>query len=678
MPTTAPATDARVSPANPTGRHGTLGFRPDIDGLRAVAILLVVGYHASVPGFGAGFVGVDVFFVISGFLIMGQLEGELLRTGTIGLRTFWARRARRLIPAATLVLLFVAIATPLVLPVHQWKAVAAEVLASTFYGANELFRTRATDYFAAQVTTSPLLNMWSLAVEEQFYLFWPVVLFATSRVQRRAGADVRGRARRRRLVTISAVVALSFLISLNLTQDGSQAAYFSAVSRAWEFGVGALLAMAATTLRTWRPARTRVAGAAGLGLLVLAAVLIDKQTPFPGVAALLPVLGTAGLIVAGLGADTLPARTLGCRPLQAVGRLSYSWYLWHWPVLILGLRWRVDPSVAWRVQLVALSLVPAIAAHHLVEKPLRTWPVLTASNRRTLVGIVALLAVSTASAGALWARGDAVLQDPFVARVEAARVDLPPLPDVCATTDLPVLQEHCVWGDRQATRTVLVIGDSHAGHWLPAVDQVGQHQHLRVIASMQGSCPSVGFGWTRQLPSCTDRIAKIPGLVRAVDPDLVVMSNSIGYLGELVDGDRRRVPDGEQLRAWEDGVRGRAEQLRADGVPLLLILDVPRHVEDPIECLMRERAAPPCAVPLATILQTLGPVHEAERAGLAAAGHGSSFDPLPWLCPDTTCPAVGGGGEIVYGDLTHITPAYARSLEGPVAAAMTQAMAGAP
>ncbi|MBM4409408.1 MAG: acyltransferase, partial [Chloroflexi bacterium] len=339
--------------------------RPDIEGLRAVAVGLVLLFHASIGPFSGGFVGVDVFFVLSGYLITGLLLRELAQTGTISLATFYARRARRLLPAALLVLLATMIGSALWLPPLLVAGVAGDVAAAAAYVSNLGFAAQATDYFAATQPPSPVLHCWSLGVEEQFYVFWPAILLLVARV-------AHGRERRVALAVLG-ISGGSFLLSLWLTLASAPWAFFSLPTRAWELGLGAILAVAG-----WRLARipgplAALAAWTGLALIVAAGVLFTEATPFPGLAALLPTLGAALVVAGGARESKLgPTAILSSAVPRFLGRISYSLYLWHWPVLVIPAVATGAPlPPAARLGLVGVTVLLAAATHRVVEDPIR-------------------------------------------------------------------------------------------------------------------------------------------------------------------------------------------------------------------------------------------------------------------------------------------------------------------
>ncbi len=372
--------DRHAPMAHRVGRPVTAagGRRADIEGLRAIAVLLVVFFHASIVGFTGGFVGVDVFFVISGFLITGLMLREIGETGTLSLPSFYARRARRILPAAAVVLLVTVAVSVVLLPPLLVPGAATDAAAAALFVSNVGFAAQATDYFAASQTPSPILHFWSLGVEEQFYLLWPVIVFVVARGALRPG--------RRVGAIVAAIAVVSFVLALWLTSVNQPWAFFSLPTRAWELGLGALLAVAGTRFERIPGPAAAVAGWTGIALIAIAAVAIGEATPFPGMAALLPTVGAALVIVAGSRATRFgPARCLGTAIPRFFGRISYSLYLWHWPVLVIPVIALGVPLPLWeRLVLIGISIALAAATQRWVEEPIRRGRVVGTIPRRNL------------------------------------------------------------------------------------------------------------------------------------------------------------------------------------------------------------------------------------------------------------------------------------------------------
>ncbi|MDY7090150.1 MAG: acyltransferase [Actinomycetota bacterium] len=367
-------------------------FRPDIEGLRAVAVVLVVLFHAGVPGLAGGFIGVDVFFVISGFLITSLMLREVRRTGRLSLVGFYARRARRILPAAALVLVTTLLAGYHGLGFLRGDEISEDVIWSALFAGNLRFAAQGTDYLAAQDAVSPVQHFWSLAVEEQFYVVWPAAIVLLIWLGFRWAIGY----------WLAAGVAASLAFSIWQTGTWS---YFSPLTRAWELGAGCLLALVATRLdRIPRRLATALAGI-GLSLIVIAALTFDETTPFPGYAATLPVVATV-LVLAGRGDSVL-----GRPPLVWLGRLSYSFYLWHWPVLVIAEQAYGETLPATtRALLVLGSLGLAVVTYFAVEDPFRRSRSLRRSDVLTL-SIAAWLIVAPLAV-ARWKMSTSPAADP--------------------------------------------------------------------------------------------------------------------------------------------------------------------------------------------------------------------------------------------------------------------------
>jgi peptidoglycan/LPS O-acetylase OafA/YrhL len=350
-----------------TDPSATRHFRPDVEGLRAIAVLLVVLYHAHVPGVRGGFVGVDVFFVISGFLITGLLVREHERRASISILRFYGRRARRILPASTLVVLLTVFAAYHWLGFIEGNAVANDAKWTAVFLANIHFAAVGTSYFGSQTPPSPLQHMWSLGVEEQFYVVWPGLFLLVGALGRRINV------RLKLGILLVFIVGASLAWSILQTSDNSTWAYFSPLTRAWELGVGALVAVVTPLFtRISRRAATAIA-LVGLGGLLTSGFLLTASTPYPGSAAALPVFGTALLIVAGTAVSGLPTeRLLATRPFQWFGARSYSLYLWHWPILTIAAEYSFSPLKLWENLLcVLVAIIGAALSYRLVENPIR-------------------------------------------------------------------------------------------------------------------------------------------------------------------------------------------------------------------------------------------------------------------------------------------------------------------
>jgi len=359
---------------------GDRKFRPDVEGLRAVAVLLVVLYHADIPWLTGGFVGVDVFFVLSGFVITGLLLRERASTGTTKLLNFYGRRSRRILPAATLVIILTVLAS------YHWLGFltggdTAEVgrTASLFY-ANFHFISTGTNYLASQAPPSALQNFWSLSVEEQFYVLYPTLFIVTALAWSRVNL------RLKLSILLAVSIVASFTWSVVQTPNNAVSAYFSPFTRAWELALGGLVAVGSVQLaKLPRPAAVAMTWI-GLGGILFAGFAYTSTTTYPGSAVALPVIATALVVAGGTAAPRMGAEwILRIPPFRWLGKLSYSLYLWHWPILIIAAQYAGHSlSVADNLLWVLLALGLSIVSYFAVENPLRHWKFLSRSGIRSL------------------------------------------------------------------------------------------------------------------------------------------------------------------------------------------------------------------------------------------------------------------------------------------------------
>ncbi|WSL80159.1 SGNH hydrolase domain-containing protein [Kitasatospora sp. NBC_01266] len=668
------------------------GFRPDIEGLRAVALLAVLAFHAGVPHLAGGFVGVDVFFVISGYLITGQLLREALGTGRIRLAEFYSRRARRLLPSAALVLAAVALAGVWLTAPLRRTDLEYDVLASALSVANWRFVAQQTDYLAAGRDPSPLLHFWSLAVEEQFYLLWAPLLALLAFLMIRQG---RRRLRAVLIAVTSLGTAVSLLLALYWTHREVSLAYLGSSSRAWQFGIGALLALLPRHRPPGSPrlrallnrARALVgwAGAAAIGWSVFG---YTAGTPYPGVAALLPTLGAAAVILAGIpGRGTEadagpvgPGRLLALAAPRALGRLSYNLYLWHWPVLVLA-ESRLGP-LGWpvKVALTAAAALPALATLRWVERPLRRNPVVTELPRRGLslglsaviLPVVLALVVGT---GTLRLLGPGAPVDlaglppgapdgtslllpapghsarTIVPSPAQARKDFPP-DGACEVPPTATSSPPCLFGgtggDTASSDRIVLLGDSHAGQWFSAVLAIAAERHWGLEELVKQGCPLPQLTVTnpqlgREYRECDSwRADSLARLQREPKPRLIVVGSLNRYTAD----------DQLLAQAWEQTLT----PLRALGVPIVYLTDTPVPGQDVPSCVSGHSADPAaCDFPRGQALYP-DPLAEAIAAGREPGVRAVSVNSV--LCPGSgrSCPAVLQR-ILLYRDDAHLTNA---------------------
>ncbi|WP_434739497.1 acyltransferase family protein [Micromonospora sp. SH-82] len=687
-------------------------FRTDIEGLRGLALVLILVGHAGVSALPGAFVAVDVFFVISGFLITGLLVDEIRRTGTISITAFYVRRAKRLLPAATVVVVASLLLTYLYLPPIRWAETARDALASAVYAMNWRLVDQSTDYLRAEEAPSILQHFWSLAVEEQFYLFWPLLLLAavTFAVRLRPGAVTpvwtgrptpSGRHRRPLLgdptsapvlVAIALVGVPSLAWSVHLSHADPARAYLVTTTRMWELALGGALAILAGQLsRLPRPAAVAL-GWAGVAAVAVAAILIRPETAvYPGHVALLPTLGAAAIIAAGPGAGRYgPAWLLEWRPMRAVGVVSYSWYLWHWPLLVVAqARWGPLSTTAGLMMIVA-SAIPAVLTHLLVENPFRYAQF---SKARTLrMGLVATGFTVAAGLGLqLAVRPPAPSVPPTANQAQpagaapvdgapggghpAAPVDRYPsitpdplharddLPDVYRDDCITQAQEShlrsCVYGDRDSPVEVALVGDSHAAHWVPALQVIAAQRGWRLVTYIKTTCSFLATPTSiagRTDPGCTQWNRNLRSALTGERRPRMVIVSSVTQV-PVVAGSTPP-PGPATTDAQTTALTRTWSELTRAGLPLVVIRDTPAFQRDMAECVSanRERLTA-CAQPRQRALAVGLPQ---ERAA-AALPDVDLIDVNPAICPTEQCPAVIDG-LLVYRDAHHLTATYARHL----------------
>jgi len=692
--------------------HPGQGFRPDVQGMRALAVGLVILSHAGFRTFSGGFIGVDVFFVISGFLITGLLLREADASGRVSLLGFYARRARRILPAAVVVLVATVLASLLVLPLVRVLEIATDSIWAVLFAANIRFAVVGTDYFAQGEPTSPVQHYWSLAVEEQFYLVWPLLLIAALLLARR-----RGRRPDQVLVPLAGLVvvlmAVSVVWSLVATHGSPVTAYFSTLTRAWELGAGALCAIA---LR-WRPVRApravlEAGGAGGLLLILAGALAFDAETPFPGYAAAVPVLGTVLLLASGAGPEpTAVGRLLAIRPARVLGDWSYSLYLWHWPVLRIA----EDHQGVARLPLLdvagvlVLVLVLSAATYHLVEEPFRRgrlWARPRFGVALYPVSVVVVLAVALGGRG--WVDhqlgGDApaistaefadqrLSADPQVALVQASVLaaregqavpgDLePPLPGIRKAV-APLgdcdyrtgTEELCAFGDADADRSLVLIGDSHARAWSPAFDELGREHGYATYNLVYSGCSATTAVQAdrdtgRAFAGCEEFKTWAASAIAELEPDLVVVATSAVSPVLAADGDRvvGMVEDRAEFLDLVVGGYGELLQtLQQSAGEVLAIGNTPKLPREPGVCLSTgDVDLGDCLLEEGKVSRKIQRAFAQEAARLDVPFVSASR----WFCFERECPAVVGR-TVTMRDSEHMTPEYARQLAEPVARAL--------
>lgn len=514
------------------------GYRPDIEGLRAIAILLVVAAHAGVPGLQGGFIGVDIFFVLSGYLITGLLVGEWARAGRIDFARFYARRFRRLLPALLLMLMVTALVCYLILPASGQRDQAVAGAAAALWLSNMHFAFSSIEYFGPSAETNLYLHTWSLGVEEQFYLVWPALigLLLVSRSKRTDSSTSR-------LTRGMIVVGLASLVAcIWLTTQAAHLAFYLMPTRAWQFAAGALVfLLARDTITPDHPAqRTLLARAArnwiglsGLALIACALCVVDATTPYPGAWAILPTLGTVLLIAAGRnGGNNLVTALLSKRPMQAIGHVSYSWYLWHWPILVLGQIVLPAHGLGQRLALVGFSLLLAMASYRWVEAPVRRNERIVRQPPLMITGSLAVMALAVAGCTQWMSTTDSRLSSTTPDGKNPRRIETPIIYSMgCDEWYSSADLKPCEFGNPQATHTAVAIGDSIGLQWFPALERIFKKPDWRLVALTKSSCPMVDrpFYYARigrEYTECALWRKRALDYIVELNPDVVVMGSS--------------------------------------------------------------------------------------------------------------------------------------------------------
>jgi peptidoglycan/LPS O-acetylase OafA/YrhL len=653
-------------------RRSTQYIRADVQGLRAVAVLLVIAFHAGLP-LPAGFAGVDVFFVISGFVITGlilrQLDG-----GRFSLGEFYVRRIKRLLPALILMLVTVLVLSFLLeSPLGPQQTTAKTGVGAMLLVANMVILRTSGNYFDATATNNPLLHVWSLSVEEQFYIGFSVLLLLAWTVGRRSGARLRAAA-----IAVAALTATSFALAIACTyargpvwfvSDPNSLAFYSSPTRAWEFGVGALVAFWAHTRADGRKAGKRVAALtafASIALLAAPNLLVADKTPWPGGLAVLPVAATAGLIVAGTLAPNPVSRLLTTRPAVWVGDLSYSLYLWHWPLIAFAsLLW---PGATAPLLAALASVVPSWLSYRYVETPLRAA---RPRSRVTVFGLGAgTAAVAAGLAFALGTVGVALVPAAATYRAEATALPVGRASG-CMVRDRPYVPgdiDRCSTHIARPKGWVMLVGDSHADAISNGVVTAATRLGYDTLTLTGAQCEFARHpAPSKFLPTCAamnnDLLDRATG---SNPPELVVMSHW---------GAARMASE----KDWPQALNPAISELRQAGVPVLFVLDVPNFAtwDGGQAAACRGGLLDfTCTLPRKQVEAIQGRPRAAEMALTRGRPGVTTYDPWPHFCNATTCSPVVDG-RLAYRDFSHLNAIGGGLLARDLQEAMRTAMRAA-
>lgn len=666
------ATDtARVAPAAlPASNH-----RLDIQGLRALAVLMVVGFHADLPMPG-GFVGVDVFLVISGFVITLMLMREWETHSRIRFLRFYVRRFKRLIPALALTVGTVMIlATFLMSPIGgQQETLAKTGLGAMFLSANAVISETTGGYFDGPAESNALLNTWSLSVEEQFYLAFPAVLLVGFLISRKGKGKTSGPTL---VVGVVAVVSLALALVGSSGIEvpfGAAIGFYSPISRAWEFAVGALLALLGHRL-IYSKTISNVLAILGAALLIASLWLISGATPFPGVWTLIPVAGTAFLIIATANSQVLSA-VLSTRPLVFIGDLSYSIYLWHWPLIVFAKMLYPDHGTVVAVTAAAISFVPAYVSYRWVEQPLRALP----AERGLPLAKLAICVIlpPTLLAGGLWAAASNGFWNPAVQAVQAATTAHHVGREAGCTFSAWEIAEKCTWNDSANGRPIYLVGDSNADHFSEGVIGAAKETGRPMQLLVEEGCAFLDVSLDLPLASHTERcqtfVTETTRYLGLAAPGTVIIANSYHWFLPATTADVGLPADqpaadmSTKLAALESSLTHFSKALPNSGHEVILVQQVP-HWDETFRPLKWEGCGP-FAKSFAHCAESMELSDVAANQGAVARvvshasrhSHTSVLDLTPELCPTNRCQAMEPDGLIRYRDTTHLSVQQSASL----------------
>jgi peptidoglycan/LPS O-acetylase OafA/YrhL len=717
------AMSAELTPGSPSSDQLVTRPRGDIQGLRAVAVLLVALDHAGVPFLKGGYVGVDAFFVLSGYLITGVLVRSARgnRRKMHFLSQFYGRRARRILPAAALTLAVTDIAATHLLNLQRAHEVLVDSISATFFVANIHFAEVGTNYFAMSRPPSPLQNFWSLSVEEQFYLVWPLLVAIAIHGIRLHGHRNDDRrvpmtALRGLLAAAAVITVASFWFAVYDTHHLPASAYFSTLARAWELGLGAVLALSALRVARLPPMVLTALGWAGLAAIVTAATRYTPSTHFPGAAALLPTLGAAALIASGIRGGKgrfAPSRVLSLRPVRYVGDRSYAFYLWHWPVLILaeehmGRSLSVSTNLALLFGAFALSVV----TYRYFENPIRhsdklrsstalvLWPAAIATvlfccsiswadyqngiNAAITVGPVETLTASdnasAANASAIAADFRTLSPSALVASVSAVLRSAPipsnltpsalsdtsnvyHVPDGCISKPGSTSATICSLGDTASNKALVVFGDSHGQMWLPAIERYAEQNGYVVRPILKYSCNPFRWAGPEKVSECAAWYKWGVRQARALHPSILILGAHYDIAPREGEVEITSINSVANIAAFGRAVRSAAQKI-------VVLGDPPGQEKEPVDCLLASNAT------MKTCSSTLSTAQGEATASVEKAAHvfGRFLNTTPWLCYHAVCPMVIGH-ILAYVDPDHINTTYAEAIAPLFSAALTEVLA---
>jgi peptidoglycan/LPS O-acetylase OafA/YrhL len=651
-------------------------YRTDIEGLRALAVTTVILYHARLfnPG---GFIGVDVFFVISGYLITKIIETDI-RHARFTLAAFYQRRIRRIFPALFVMFAISSTFAYVLLFPEELVNFGKSLMASAAFVSNIFFRSQ-IDYFDVASEQKPLLHVWSLAVEEQFYIFWPLILVA---LNKKVGEQSK-------ILLCAILFCISLLYSEYLVRHTPSAAFYLLPARAWELALGAILAMSVKFSRLDRAPRyaADLASLAGIALICLAILAYDAITPFPGLAALLPCAGAALVIGAGESGTTLGGRLLSLPPIAFMGRISYSLYLWHWPILVFAQLYlarllRFDEK-CWAL---SLTVLMAYLSWCFVEEPFRNMRI-AAGNAREWIGGGIAAGFAMVCIGAL-----IVTNEGFPGRVQTKILEIAKVRAEAKAFQLspclmrgavPPPAEGCLLGKPSpgTNYDVVLWGDSHAAQLAPALEALGRRLSFTARQITKAGCePLPGlrfFPQNEMRQECPEFNKAVLETILTHSPGTIVLAGwwDVYATGEVLVSEGSTRPSVEESRDnFVSSFRNTVHALTQAGHRVVIIGQVPVPDGNPVNCiertLMTGRDASNCTATGASRAEVELRVNALLRAAVKTLSGVRIVSPFDWLCNARECRIFTGQGDFVYMDEAHLSAAGAELLNPGIEASM--------
>lgn len=621
-------------------------FRADIEGLRAIAVLLVIAAHFDLPGFSGGFIGVDIFFVISGFLITSILFREQSKTGTIALGRFYARRLRRLLPALATMLVATSLLTNYLLHESQYQGQGIATAMAVVWLSNIYFTFSDVDYFGDENIGNAMLHTWSLGVEEQFYLIWPLAILLVARYCK--GRNIQ-------IATVrffTAITMISFCACILFSVSNPQFSFYMMPTRAWQFSAGALVWLLSRE-KSASGSIAQVLASSGILLLLGALAIIEPNSVYPGALALLPTLAACLLLWAGsISKQTIIGMLLAQQPMQRLGHLSYSWYLWHWPVLIIGEQLApIKGHLGHTLLALAVSLLAAILTYTLIENPIRYGSAARIKTRWQIVLAVFTMLLLNAQ----FLKWQTETQRQLATANQAFVRALSDVPSIykqgCDSWYQNADLKPCIYGREDSQKTAVLLGDSVGAQWFPALERALDLTQWRLIVLTKSSCPMVNESYFyerigREYTECTEWREKAIAWLRQQQIDHLFIGSTAAYAFS-----------DEQ---WQEGTRRILDKLAGNAKAVYLIEANPTLRVNGPQCLMRNSAdhEAACQNPAGSAQY----IHVAELLRAVTETRPNTY----WLptsklvCPDGQCQAMRDG-TVIYRDSQHLTASFVAS-----------------